>query len=639
MIGFFPDPYPDELLYSSCARYAERVKYANKKFAKEEIFGGTGFSSIVDFPTRLQSLLESLADNNYSVGEFINKNTLLPFFEPFLPDGRAKIVKREIASSDRNSIAARLGIKAKQIRRPDYLRFCPLCTENDRQMYGETYWHREHQLTGIPICPKHLCFLENSLLLRGRESSRAFQTAEELIVPAEPHYINPENKNHQILLKLAKDAEWLLLQENLYLGAEVLRQRYFNLLLKRGFAYYNGNLKHKKFIQACDDYFSPELFKMVGRLSRRDYWLSDLIRSNKIGVTFHPIRHLLLMTFLGLTAKEFFTSFVEYKPFNEPPYPCLNKAAEHYRELRIKECQIFDNLSKEDNKKGRPLAVFHCDCGFIYQRIGPDNSEEDRFTYSLVREYGHVWENEFTGLWADLSISNTEIGRRLGIDQTSVSRQAIRLNLPRNTEDTRSLQGYLRHQNPNKRFSQMRQNHRDQWLEVIKNNPGSTRGELAHPNIFLYLWLRRNDRDWHEQHLPPVSKPAKKGEILDWKKIDEELSEKVENVCDGIMTIKTFPVRVSTTEIIRRAGNQTWIEKRERKLPLTTKIINERLESLEDYMIRKAQWAKEEFLKEKKLPTKEQLKMKAGVKNKTSNESEKVQRVIDAAFEELHAKL
>jgi hypothetical protein len=126
---------------------------------------------------------------------------------------------------------------------------------------------------------------------------------------------------------------------------------------------------------------------------------------------------------------------------------------------------------------------------------------------------------------------------------------------------------------------------------------------------------------------------------LDWKKIDEELSEKVKNVCDEIMSIKTFPVRVSTTEIIRRAGNQTWIEKRERKLPLTTKIINERLESLEDYMIRKVQWAKEEFLKEKKLPTKEQLKMKAGVKNKTSNESEKVQRTIDAAFEELHAKL
>jgi hypothetical protein len=29
MIGCFPDPYPDELLYSVCARFHERVQYPN----------------------------------------------------------------------------------------------------------------------------------------------------------------------------------------------------------------------------------------------------------------------------------------------------------------------------------------------------------------------------------------------------------------------------------------------------------------------------------------------------------------------------------------------------------------------------------------------------------------------------------
>lgn len=575
MIGFFPDPYPDELLYSACARYTERVKYINKQSVKEEIFGGTVSSSIVDFPTRLQSLLEALADNNYSVEEFINKNTLLPFFEPFLPESRAQIVRREMAFSDTNNIAARLGIRVKQILSPDYLRFCPLCAENDRQVYGETYWHRIHQLTGILVCPKHLCFLENSLLRWGRKSSASFQTAEEFIVPVEPRHINSENKDHQILLKIAQDAEWLLLQKNLCLGTKVLQQRYFNVLLKQGFAYYNGNLKRRKFIQACDDYFSPELFEMVGRLSRKDNWLSALTRSEKIRVTFHPIRHLLLMTFLGLTAKEFFTSFVEYEPFVKPPYPCLNKAAEHYLEMRIKQCKVFDNLSKDDDKKGRPLAVFHCDCGFIYQRIGPDKSEEDKFTYSLVREYGHVWENKLTELWADLSISNVETGRRLGISQSAVGRHAIRLDLPMNTENTRSLQGHLRHRNPNKSLSQMRDDYRNKWLEVIKNNPDKTRRELMYANISLYLWLKRNDADWYEQHLPVVKKFGKKDEKLDWKKIDKKLARKVKKVCDEIMNIETFPVRVSITEIIRRVGNKKWIEKRHLRLSQTSRIIDE----------------------------------------------------------------
>jgi hypothetical protein len=31
MIGFFTDPYPDELLYSACARYHRRVRNISKE--------------------------------------------------------------------------------------------------------------------------------------------------------------------------------------------------------------------------------------------------------------------------------------------------------------------------------------------------------------------------------------------------------------------------------------------------------------------------------------------------------------------------------------------------------------------------------------------------------------------------------
>ena len=32
----------------------------------------------------------------------------------------------------------------------------------DREKYGETYWHRKHQLPGVEICLEHRCRLENS---------------------------------------------------------------------------------------------------------------------------------------------------------------------------------------------------------------------------------------------------------------------------------------------------------------------------------------------------------------------------------------------------------------------------------------------------------------------------------------------
>jgi hypothetical protein len=560
---------------------------------------------------------------------------LLPFYSPFVSRARVKKIEDEMIKDVPCNILSSLGIRAKQVLPFEYLRFCPMCLSDDRKQYNETYWHRLHQLSGVLVCPAHNCFLENSLLRWGRESSASFQTAEEFIPPLEPRYIDPNSKDHQILLKIAKDAEWLLSQKDLCLETGELQKRYFNLLLKKGFAYYNDRVRHNKLVKACNEYFSPELFKQVGRISERDNWLTILVEPHKQEVVFHPVRHLLLMNFLGLTAEEFFTSFVEFKPFGDPPYPCLNKAADHYAEMRISKCEIYDNLSKDDSKKGRPIAYFACDCGFTYQRVGPDESETDKFDFSLVREYGHIWENKLTEMWSNLNLSILEIGQYLRISELTVCRHAIRLDLPMNTENSRPLKGYARYRNPKMDLSKRKQDYRNKWLKVVKNNPGLTRNELMKAEIFLYLWLRRNDEEWVEKHLPPVNKIPKNTIRLDWKKIDEDLSKKIETVCQEIYKLNKFPVRVSITEIIRRIGYKKWIDKRENKLLLTDEVLNKNLESLEDYMIRKLLWAKEEYIEEKITRTLAQLKVRAVIRNKTSNESEKVQNAIHSTWEEI----
>lgn len=33
-----------------------------------------------------------------------------------------------------------------------YLKYCPICAEEDRQKYGEAYWHRSHQIAKLPKC-------------------------------------------------------------------------------------------------------------------------------------------------------------------------------------------------------------------------------------------------------------------------------------------------------------------------------------------------------------------------------------------------------------------------------------------------------------------------------------------------------
>lgn len=637
MIGFFPDPYPDELLYSACARYTHITQYPNKQGAIKELFGRKGLAATVDFPNRLDYFVSLLPKgHNYSVEAFIELNTLIPFYAPFLPEGRLQGIFNDMKGEVNNRLQAKLSSKGTQIKNLKYLRYCPVCMNEDLLKYEETYWHRIHQLNGISVCPAHQCFLEDSSIKFGRFSSRFFHNANDSIPKSFDNirYLDLSGKSHQVLLKIAKDAEWLLANPNLQMNSRIVRERYYNILLGRSFAYYNGRVKRVEFLNACNEFFPDEIFEHVGRFSKKEKWLSALLESGYTKTACHPIRHLLFMTFLGFTAQEFFTSFKEFKPFFDPPYPCLNRASEHYRELRISECKIFDAVTKRKTFH-QPMAVFECDCGFIYQRFGPDKSEKDKFRLSSVREYGKVWESKLIELWADSSISTEEIGKQIGVTKWTVNRHAIRLNLPMNTEETRSVRGYERHQNPKATFSNRKLKYRKEWLQARQKYHNATRKDLLNSENFLYLWLKKNDSEWFEKHLPKSIKVNPRKPFLKWEEIDNQLSKEIKKFCDEILAIKGVPIRISITEIIRRVGKAKWIDKRHKKLPLTTKVIDEYLESWEDFMIRRVIYAKELFIKRNEVLTLRQFKIEAKLEGSTSKNSPKVQKAIQTALDEI----
>jgi hypothetical protein len=641
MIGFFPTPYPDELLYSACARYTARTGYVNKQRAKQELFGTKGVAAIVDFPNRLEELLSLFPPHNYTADGIIDENTLFPFHEPFISIDKANQVRGEMKFSKENHIRARLAVNIPQVATSEYLRFCPLCVEDDRKIYGETFWHRIHQLGGLMVCAKHKCFLQNSTLKWERQSGYGFYSAEDSLNLQPVQYIRDEDFEHQTFLYLSENAEWLLKQTNLCLDEGALRERYYNLLLKNGFAYYNGRIRNNKLFDAFNEYFSPSTLKKLGCTvhSAQRGWLAKFTEKQRANVLHHPVRHLLVMKFLGQTSKEFLKEFTEFKPFGTGPYPCLNKAADHRNEFLILDCEVFNNFSKDKDKSGRPLGVFTCDCGFVYQRIGPDSSEEKRFTYSLVREYGKTWENRLTELWANLSLSTSEIGLMLGVSQLSVVRHAIRLNLPMNQSNSRIVQGYKRHRNPNKPYSDLMAQYRQNWLQVIEKNPTLTRKELQHKEGFLYLWLRRNDSDWLEQHLPDVQQRYRGNDILNWSEIDEELSNDVEETCREIFASSHPLKRVCANEITKRIGNKTWIDKREQKLPKTNKIINKYSESWEAFMLRKINFAEIEYINKAEIPSRAAFLRYARLKNKTCDDSQTIQNAVTCALENIRSSV
>lgn len=355
-------------------------------------------------------------------------------------------------------------------------------------------------------------------------------------------------------------------------------------------------------------------------------------------VLYHPIRHLLLLKFLEVKVKKLFTGFVEFKPFGSPPYPCLNKIASHYKELTISTCKISDNTVK-GKKIRRPVATFECDCGFTYQRAGPDKNSDDLFKYNKVRNYGKYWEAELSNHWANLDLSLSEIARRFGTTTLLIARHAIRLNLPMNTEKTRSLVGYTRHRNPIIYLSEKIQENRKHWLKTVRMYPSYSRRGLMKQANTLYLWLQRNDPEWFNSRLPEQVKINRKTDRLDWAKIDADLVKEIQTVCAEISNESKKLTRVSITEIIKRVGYKKWIDKRGRKLPKTTRLINEQLESLEDFMVRKLAPAEMYYIKKNRVPKRDQLIRRATINNATTHNSTKVQKAVDDSMDRIESSV
>ena len=337
MIGFFTDPYPDELLYSACSRYHKRAGNRSKEATALDLFGKRQTVITVDFQSRIDYLVAQLPTITYTAPRLIDQNTMLPPYAPFMTKERHEAIKRDMRSEGGGSIHARLGILTSGLD-IKYLRFCPACVKQDR----EPYWHRVHQVPGVEVCPTHAVFLSDSAVnVRNRSKNRAFMTVKQAVDELSPasmalRQLNLDDREHKALLLLARDAEWLLSTQVEVKDRNILRRRYLRLLFEHGMASYSGKVKHARLTERFLDHYSPTLLeKLKCDLKLRYHWLRRLINDWKRAR--HPLHHLLLMQFLGCSAETFFSLPVDEQPFGKGPWPCLNTAGGHYRENFITE--------------------------------------------------------------------------------------------------------------------------------------------------------------------------------------------------------------------------------------------------------------------------------------------------------------
>lgn len=182
MMVFFPEMYEDELAYSLFARYHVHAGHLTFRATAEDLFVNKDVIPSTEFIVPLTEEAVKMIARTMPLSEFVEKHTMLPYYTRFIPLERRKKAFDLITAMDRSFYDC-LYMRKNKTEMRKYMRYCPLCAAIDRKKYGETYWHRKHQLPGVEICLEHRCRLEDSSVGITVESQRFKLIHAELVIP------------------------------------------------------------------------------------------------------------------------------------------------------------------------------------------------------------------------------------------------------------------------------------------------------------------------------------------------------------------------------------------------------------------------------------------------------------------------
>lgn len=229
-IVYFPTIYEDELMYSVCARFYWHSGFLTYRDVAGMLYQVRNARPSIEFINNMAPEVRELLLKQCSMETIIHKHTMFPMYMRFYGMDRRKETFQALLKMDSNkNIFPRISYKENT----RYLRYCPVCAKEDRERYGETYWHRSHQLYGNDICYRHECYLINSSVMIGGNVSPNLTPAE-MEVSKEANIIKCDNTK---LMSLARymtavfqapmDFERDYLYGE-YLGARLNREKYIS---------------------------------------------------------------------------------------------------------------------------------------------------------------------------------------------------------------------------------------------------------------------------------------------------------------------------------------------------------------------------------------------------------------------------
>ena len=302
MLTFFPAPYPNEWWYSVLCRYHVRSGYRNYATTSHELYGKRPITHGRLFPG--SSIHAVVSQHRLVLDEMklLTEHTLAPYYMRFFSakkkqDITDKLLQGKAAGITRIDL---YGLDGKQ-----GLRYCTKCYDQDIEHYGEPYWHREHQIPLMPLCPEHNVPLMKYEIPFSRLSEQYIPLS--AIIP-EPAKDEPAEKWETALTQMLTQ----LLMMPVSTGPTAGYNNLYTRLLEKGF----GSDKVQDKPSLDSDKIKRAVQAMYGEVIFQQYFprLSSAIVARICSWSLSsPERYALLAVLADMPAKELFGPPLSYQ--------------------------------------------------------------------------------------------------------------------------------------------------------------------------------------------------------------------------------------------------------------------------------------------------------------------------------------
>lgn len=306
-LSFIPSFLGEESLYSWAARFHLLSGNVRPAKSSEELFHDKRTGLRVDFPSRISIFCESTQELLGSSLSILQQRTLFGFFAPFLTPMVRETVLNQMMGHAEGTVKRSLGLLASRVGAIHPLKVCRKCMREDIKRYGVATWKMEHQWPSVWICRGHNSYLYAADARFHWKDPRKWILPDELS-EKDWHGVTLKPKYIAKLFHIAEISVGVAKRFPNGMDPERIKATYLYALQRKGLIATDGSIKFLRLRDLFLDFYrglsKVPGFGLIANADASHGGLLGLLTRQYQGQR-HPLKHLLLISYLFTSAEEF----------------------------------------------------------------------------------------------------------------------------------------------------------------------------------------------------------------------------------------------------------------------------------------------------------------------------------------------